>query len=143
MFRLLLFRICYSGLYHSGFVVPYSAVPRSAFLCFTAALLHGHCKYADDNTPYATANDLDSLTASLEEASKSLFIWFDNNLIKSNSDKCHLLVSSNEKVTIKIGSHEIANTKREKPLGVHLDSDCHLIIIYQRFAEKQVVKFVR
>ena len=42
--------------------------------------------------------------------------------MKSNADKCHLLVSSNEKVTIKIGSHEIANTKREKLLGVHLDS---------------------
>ena len=63
--------------------------------------------------------------------------------MKSNADNCHLLVSYNEKVIIKIGSHEIANTKSQKPLGVHLDSDCHLIIIYQRFAEKQVVKFVR
>ena len=77
--------------------------------------------YADDNTPYATANDIDSLIASLEEVSKSLFTWFDNNLTKSNADKCHLLVSSNEKITIKIGSHEIADTKREKLLGVHLD----------------------
>ena len=38
--------------------------------------------------------------------------------MKSNADKCHcwykLLVSSNEKVTIKI--------EREKFLGVHLDS---------------------
>ena len=63
--------------------------------------------------------------------------------MKSNVDNCHLLVSSNEKVTNEIGSHEIANTKREKPLVVHLDSDCHLIIIYHRFAEKQVVMFVR
>ena len=63
--------------------------------------------YADDNTPYATANDIDSLIASLEEASKSLFTWFDNNFMKSNADKCHLLVSSNEKVTIKISTHEI------------------------------------
>ena len=63
--------------------------------------------YADDNTPYATANDIDSLIVSLEEASKSLFTWFDNNLMKSNADKCHLLVSSDEKVTIKIGSHEM------------------------------------
>ena len=78
--------------------------------------------YADDRTPYATANYIDSLIASLEEASKSLFTWFDNNLMKRNADKCHLLVSSNEKVTIKIGSHEIANTKREKLLGVHFDS---------------------
>ena len=78
--------------------------------------------YADDNTPYATANDIDSLIASLGEASKSLFTWFDNNLTKSNAGKCHLLVSCPEKVTIRIGSHEIANTKREKLLGIHLDS---------------------
>ena len=87
--------------------------------------------YADDITPYTTANDIDNLIASLEEASKSLFSWFDNNLITSNANKCHLLVSSNEKVTIKTGSHEIANTKREKSLGVHLDSglsfDYHII----------------
>ena len=42
--------------------------------------------------------------------------------MKGNADKCQILVSSNEKVTIKIRSHEIANTKREKLLGVHLDS---------------------
>ena len=29
--------------------------------------------YEDGNTPYATANDIDSLITSLEEASKSLF----------------------------------------------------------------------
>ena len=33
-----------------------------------------------------------------------------------------MLVSSNEKLTIKIGSHKIANTKSEKLLGVYLDS---------------------
>ena len=65
---------------------------------------------------------IDSLIVSLEEVSKSSFIWFDNNLMKSNADKCHLLASSNEKVTINIGSHEIANTKREKLLVVHIDS---------------------
>ena len=42
--------------------------------------------------------------------------------MKNNADKCHLLVSSNEKVTIKIGSNEIANIKHEKVLGVYLDS---------------------
>ena len=47
--------------------------------------------YADDNTSYATANDIDSLIVSLEEASKSLFNWFDNNLVKSNTDKCPLI----------------------------------------------------
>ena len=102
-----------------------------------------NANYADDNTPYATANDIDGLIASLEEVSKSLFTWFDNHLMKSNADKCHLLVSSNEKVTIKIGGHEIANTKREKFLGVHLDSRLSFDYIYQKFAKKQVVNFVR
>ena len=96
--------------------------------------------YADDNTPYVTANKMYSLIASLEEASKSLFTWFDNNLMKSNVDKCHLLVSSNEKVTIKIGSHEIANTKREKLLGVHLDNglsfDYHISGICKKASRK-------
>ena len=60
--------------------------------------------------------------------------------MKSNADKCHLLVSSNEKVTIKIGSHEIANTKREKLLGVYLDSglsfDYHISEISKKASRK-------
>ena len=76
---------------------------------------------ANDNMPYATANDIDRLIASLEEDSKSLFTWLENILMKSNADKCHLLVNFNVKVTIKISIHKIANTKREKLLGVHLD----------------------
>ena len=100
-----------------------------------------HC--ADGNTPYATANDIDSLIVSLQEPSMSSFTWFYNNLMKSNADKCHLLVSSNEKVTIKIGSHEIANTKREKLLGVHLDSglsfDYHISEICKKASRKVCV----
>ena len=42
--------------------------------------------------------------------------------MQSYDDSCHLLVSSNATVTIKIGSHEIANTKREKLSGVQFDS---------------------
>ena len=90
---------------------------------------------ADGNTPYATANDIDSLIVSLEEASKSLFTWFDNNLTKSNADKY-----SDEKVTIKIGSHVIANTKREKLLEVHFDSglsfDYHISEICKKASRK-------
>ena len=47
---------------------------------------------ADDNARYTTANDTDSLIASLEEVSRSLLTWFDNNLMRSNAVKCHLLM---------------------------------------------------
>ena len=60
--------------------------------------------------------------------------------MKSNADKCHLLVNSNEKVTIKTGSHEIADTKREKLLGVHLDSglsfNYHISDIFKKTSRK-------
>ena len=38
--------------------------------------------YADDDTPYIAADDIDDLIKSLEEASTALFQWFDNNLLK-------------------------------------------------------------
>ena len=60
--------------------------------------------------------------------------------MKSNADKFHLLVGSNEKVTVKRGSHEMANTKREKLLDVHLDRelpfDYHLSEIFKKASLK-------
>ena len=61
---------------------------------------------ADDNTPDTSSNDVNELIKSLEEASKELFKWFDDNLMKSNLEKCHLLVSTNDNVAIRI---EISN----------------------------------
>ena len=58
--------------------------------------------YADDNTPYVIADNIDGVIKSLEEASEILFKWFNDNLVKSNADKCHLLVSTNNTVNIKI-----------------------------------------
>ena len=52
--------------------------------------------YSDDNTPYTSSNDVNGLIKGLEEASKELFKWFDNNLMKNKPDKCHLLVSTND-----------------------------------------------
>ena len=52
--------------------------------------------YADDFAPYAVSDDIDDLMASLEKYLKDLLKWFDDNLRKSNPDKCHLLVSSRE-----------------------------------------------
>ena len=53
-----------------------------------------------------------------------------------------LLVNSNEKVNIRIGVHEVAITKRENLLCVHLENEFSCdYIIYQKFAK--VVKFVK
>ena len=62
--------------------------------------------YADDNTPYVIADNIDGVIKSLEEASEILFKWFNDNLMKINADKCHLLVSTNNTVEIKIGNFD-------------------------------------
>ena len=54
--------------------------------------------YEDDCTPYMIADNVDDLITSLEQASNGLFEWFKNNILKSNADKCHLLVRTNDRI---------------------------------------------
>ena len=42
--------------------------------------------FANDNTPFTSANNIDDLIDSLEKASSSLFKWFKDNLFKGNPD---------------------------------------------------------
>ena len=86
--------------------------------------------FADDNTPFTSANNIDDLIDFLEKASSSLFKWFKDNLFKGNPDKCYLLVSTNEKTKINIGEFSIENSDCERLLGVKIDNkltfDCHV-----------------
>ena len=96
--------------------------------------------YADGITPYTSSSDVNRLIKSLEEASKELFKWFDGNLMKSNPDNYHLLVSTNGNVAIRIGNFKIENTKREKLLGIQFDNkqsfDYHLSEICKKASRK-------
>ena len=83
--------------------------------------------YADDNTPYIIDDTVEGVIKSLEEVSKKLFKWFDDNLMKSNADKCHLLVSTNETVKIQVGNYNIANSKCEKLLGINFDHNLNFV----------------
>ena len=78
--------------------------------------------YADDNTPYVIAGDINGILISLEQTSKALFEWFENNLLKSNADKCHLLVSSSDVVNLRLSEYDIKNSECEKLLGVKFDN---------------------
>ena len=49
---------------------------------------------------------------------KTLLKWFENSLLKSNADKCHLLVSSSDAVNLRVSEYDIKNTECEKLLGV-------------------------
>ena len=72
--------------------------------------------YANDNSPYVSADDIDGVIKYLE-ASEILFKWFNDNLMKINADKCQLLVITYNTVKIKIENPDITNSKSEKRLG--------------------------
>ena len=61
--------------------------------------------YADPNTPCVRANNMDEVIKSLEEALTKLFEWFSDNLMKSNGDMCHLLVSTNDTVNKRLQNY--------------------------------------
>ena len=77
--------------------------------------------YANDSTPFIVENNIDNVVASLEQVSNALFNLFKNNRLKNNVDKCHMLVSTNKHLGIKIGGYTIDNSECEKLLGVKIE----------------------
>ena len=67
------------------------------------------------------ADNVDDLITSLVQASNGLFKWFKSNILKSNADKCHLLVSINEGVSMNIDEFNTDKSDTEKLLGVKVD----------------------
>ena len=76
--------------------------------------------YGDDNTPCVSANNMDGVVKSLKVLTE-LLKWFSDNLMKSNTHKCHLLVSTNNTVNIRVENFDIKNSHCEKLLGVKFD----------------------
>ena len=96
----------------------------NTFLCdmFFELSQTDFASYADDNTPYREADNIDEVITILENDSIQLFKWFSNNQMKAIKDKCNLIISNNEKVSMKIDNIELENTSSEKLLGITIDS---------------------
>ena len=67
------------------------------------------CNFADDTTPYVCDESLENVLTKLEHDSLLAITWFENNYMKMNAEKCHLLISGNkhEHIWAKIGEHKI------------------------------------
>ena len=63
--------------------------------------------YADDSTPYVCSENVNVTLEKLEEARKVLYEWFSNNFLKVNTDKCHLILSTDEPFYINIDNEVI------------------------------------
>ena len=79
--------------------------------------------FADDNTPYAFGSNTKSVIETLENDSLCLFQWFNNNAIKINPEKSHLILSNpNTEISALINEKHISNENNVKLLGVIIDN---------------------
>ena len=92
--------------------------------------------YADDTTPYTGGKNTQDVITSLENCTLVLLEWFGNNLMKANSDKSHLLLSTSTSSTANINGYIIKNSGSEKLLGVTIDYKVNLKNICQRYVIK-------
>ncbi len=80
--------------------------------------------YADDNTPYATGKDIESVVSKLEDDSLRLFHWLWNNILKANPKKSHLLLNScDTSIVATINGNNILNEHHVELLGITIDNE--------------------
>ena len=84
----------------------------------------------DFNGIIVTGNDAVALrwnnnpkTSNKEEVACAIFQWFKDNEMKANADKCHVLLSTSNELTIKINEIQIKNSQSEKLLGINIGND--------------------
>ena len=63
--------------------------------------------YADDNTAYATNDKFDNLIKILEAETSVILHWLCMNCMKSNDDKCKLIVANTNNVSLNMGDATI------------------------------------
>ena len=114
------------------------------FLCDMFFLLHDIeiASYADDTTPYVSANSIEETISILEDISEKLFQWFTSNQMKANEGKCHLLLSKNSSVSIKIKDTKVKTVFVKNYLEYKLITNLILNHIWMAYAKKLVPKYM-
>ena len=93
------------------------------FICDMFLFLHEaqFTGYADDNTPFVIRDNIPDVISALEKTGEKRLIWFSDNQMKLNTDKCYLLLNKQDRNFLKIGTFNIKNSFSEKLLGITFD----------------------
>ena len=65
----------------------------------------------------------------LEEIGKVLFDWLSNNFLKASAEKYHLILSTDEPLSINIDNGFIKSSNNKKLLGINLNNRWVLILM--------------
>ena len=74
--------------------------------------------YADDAILYACELNMDLVLSKLEKDTSTVFTWFQNNYLKANSRKSHLLTTSDNIQYINVEGNQPSSSKSEELLGI-------------------------
>ena len=92
--------------------------------------------YADDNTPFASAQNHEKLIKSLQSTLNGVFEWYQENYFKGNADKCHLFLSQFFNKEMTLANYKIASSNSEQILGVVIDSEVTFAKHIENFCRK-------
>ena len=85
--------------------------------------------YADYNTFYDSCDTIEEVIFLLQSSSKKLFQWLSDNQMKGNTEKCHLIMSTNKSFNFQLGGSLIERSDCEKMLGLKLITNLILTIM--------------
>ena len=96
--------------------------------------------FADDTTPYEMDKSVEALIEKLTDDVTVLNMWFENNYMKSNDDKCKLIITKENAPSVRIGNDIITCSNSVKLLGVTIDKKLnfkeHLTNICKKVSNK-------
>ena len=83
--------------------------------------------FADDNTMYTIEDSVYHLLQTLRKEASEIQNWFKVNEMKSNDDKCHLIVTNDSTISssnpyINLGNQRIENENSVTLLGIEIDN---------------------
>ena len=76
------------------------------------------------------------MISALEEIGEKLLIWLSDNQMKLNTDKCNLLLNTQDQTFLKIGNFNIKNSFSKKLLGITLKFSNHIEDICKKATRK-------
>ena len=96
--------------------------------------------FADVTTPYSFGTDIPTVISELQDISTNVFNCFDDNHMKANPGKCHVLLSTKSPDVVSIDGIQITSSTAETLLGITFDSELnfenHLSAICNKVSRK-------
>ena len=95
----------------------------------------GLCCFADDSTYSVTSRDQDTLKEKLNDRYNIIAEYMNNNRLKLNDDKTHLLIMTTDQkrkkseifVKINTSSKDILPIRTENLLGINIQADLQIV----------------